>query len=305
MRKYIKLQCAAKINLSLDVTGKREDGYHTLDSIFQSVTVYDTIEITAEDGEGISLVCDTPGVPCDERNLAWRAAKAILDVSGRQAKIELTLHKQIPSGAGMGGGSADAAGVLFGLNRLLACGFSNAKLREIGVTLGADVPFILMGGTALARGIGEELKPLTALSERVNLVIVKGDESVSTPAAYKAIDALTEPPHPDTAGVLWAVETMDTGLLAAKCANLFELAIDCADVTRAKQRLMESGALCAVMTGSGAAVFGIFPDAMPQETLEQTAQTLRSEFSFVQAAHPARESFVIVQEGEPPEKEQT
>lgn len=293
MKKYIRLRCAAKLNLSLDVTGKREDGYHTLDSIFQSVDVYDTIEMTVEDGEGITLACQQPGIPCDERNLAWKAAKAFLEASGRQAKLHIALTKGIPSGAGMGGGSADAAGVLFGLNELFGCGFSNERLREIGVKLGADVPFILMGGTALARGIGEKLKPLTALSGRVNLIIVKGEESVSTPAAYRAIDALEEPSHPDTAGVLWAVETMDTRLLAAKCANLFELAIDCEDVTRARRRLMESGALCAVMTGSGAAVFGIFPDDMPQETLEQTAAALRSEFSFAQAAHPTAASLII------------
>ena len=292
----LKLLCAAKINLSLDVTGKLPNGYHTLDSIFQSVSVYDTLTLTVTDGDGIELSCDTPGIPCDERNLAWRAAQAYLDAANRKQHIAITLEKGIPSGAGMGGGSADAAGVLWGLNELLSGGFTNDQLREIGVRLGADVPFILLGGTALARGIGEVLKPLTPLPERMGFVIVKGEESISTPAAYKAIDALgEETPHPDTAGVLWAVETQDEERLAAKCANLFEYAVPCEDVQRAEKRLCELGALAAVMTGSGAAVFGIFPPRTSEETLEKAAETLRQEFSFAQAAHPVESSFVILE----------
>ncbi|MBQ4466304.1 MAG: 4-(cytidine 5'-diphospho)-2-C-methyl-D-erythritol kinase [Oscillospiraceae bacterium] len=296
MSRRLTLQCAAKLNLSLDVTGKREDGYHTLESIFQSVNVYDTIELTAEEGDGISLSCETQGVPCDERNLAWKAAQAILDESGKQAKISIFLKKAIPSGAGMGGGSSDAAGVLWGLNRMLECGFSDEKLREIGVKLGADVPFILLGGMALVEGIGEILRPMTPLHDQVKLVIVKGTDSVSTPEAYKAIDALEGPVHPDTAGAVWAVETQDTGLLAEKCANLFEAVTNCRDVNRAKRRLMDMGAMCAVMTGSGAAVFGIFPDVLPESELECVARTLRQEFAFAQAAHPTAESFRILEE---------
>lgn len=292
MRRQAEIRCAAKLNLSLDVTGRREDGYHTLDSIFQSVDVYDILTLTVTDGDGIALHCDTPGVPCDESNLAWKAAAQFLAAAGQAYHVDIVLEKHIPSGAGMGGGSSDAAGVLYGLNELLGCGFSNEKLREIGAKLGADVPFILLGGTALARGIGEKLKPLSPLPETVNFVIVKGEESISTPAAYKAIDALTEPVHPDTAGVLWAVETKDTERLAEKCANLFEAAIDCKDVTRARERLRGCGARCAVMTGSGAAVFGIFPDDTPQETLSQIADTLRGAFPFAQAAHPVETSFL-------------
>ena len=292
MRRQAEIRCAAKLNLSLDVTGRREDGYHTLDSIFQSVDVYDILTLTVTDGDGIALHCDTPGVPCDESNLAWKAAVQFLAAAGQAYHVDIVLEKHIPSGAGMGGGSSDAAGVLYGLNELLGCGFSNEKLREIGAKLGADVPFILLGGTALARGIGEKLKPLSPLPETVNFVIVKGEESISTPAAYKAIDALTEPVHPDTAGVLWAVETKDTERLAEKCANLFEAAIDCKDVTRARERLRGCGARCAVMTGSGAAVFGIFPDDTPQETLSQIADTLRGAFPFAQAAHPVETSFL-------------
>ena len=292
----LKLLCAAKINLSLDVTGKLPNGYHTLDSIFQSVSVYDTLTLTVTDGEGIELACETPGVPCDESNLAWKAAQAYLDAANLQKHVAITLEKGIPSGAGMGGGSADAAGVLWGLNELLSGGFSNEALRRIGVKLGADVPFILLGGTALARGIGEDLKSLSPLPESFKFVIVKGEESVSTPAAYKAIDTLGEDtPHPDTAGVLWAVETKDEERLAEKCANLFEYAVPCEDVQRAEERLQAMGALAAVMTGSGAAVFGIFPMKTPGEQLEGIADTLRQEFTFAQAAHPVESAFVILE----------
>ena len=279
--KRICFKAAAKINLSLDVTGKRPDGYHTLESIFQSVTVYDTIELTADAGEGITLSCDAPGVPCDERNLAWKAAKAFLDSTGIRQKVGISLHKAIPSGAGMGGGSADAAGVLWGLNELLETGLTNEQLREIGVKLGADVPFILLGGTALAKGIGEELTPLKPV-EGLRLVIVKGEEGVSTPAAYKAVDALENPPHPDAA------------LLKKSCGNLFEAAIDCADVTRAKRRLLECGADCAVMTGSGAAVFGIFPEDMPEEIFAEAVRTLGTEFVFAQACTTTNHPFLLM-----------
>lgn len=293
--KRMTLRAAAKLNLSLDVTGKRPDGYHTLESIFQTIDVYDTIDLTAEDGEGITLTCDAPAVPCDEHNLAWKAARALLDASGSRAKITIALHKEIPSGAGMGGGSADAAGVLWGLNELLGCGFTNEQLREIGVQLGADVPFILLGGTALARGIGEELTPLKPIPP-LRMLVVKGEEGVSTPAAYKAIDTLTDPPHPDTAGMLAAIESGDTALLKQCCGNLFEAAINCKDVTRARQRLLACGAECAVMTGSGAAVFGIFPDDLPPETLAQTAEALGVEFPFVRMCTPTDRSFLLTEE---------
>lgn len=288
-RMTMRLHCAAKINLSLDVTGKRPDGYHTLESIFQSVAVYDTIDLSAEEGAGITLRCDTEGVPCDETNLAWKAAKALLDASGKQTAVTITLTKCIPSGAGMGGGSADAAGVLYGLNQLLDCGFSQAELCSIGLKLGADVPFMLLGGTAYIEGIGEKMTPLAPLPA-LPLVIVKGAESISTPAAYRAIDTLKTPPHPDTAAMLYAVETQDTALLCRSCGNLFEAVTDCADVRRAKAALLAEGAACAVMTGSGSAVFGLFTEA---ERAADCAVHLKEQFSFVQACTLTDMPFIV------------
>lgn len=273
------VRCAAKVNLSLDVTGKRPDGYHTLESIFQTVGIYDVIMLGRSEAPGITMECSQKGIPCDETNLAWRAAQAMMDASGRHEGISIRLEKHIPSGAGMGGGSADAAGVLYGLNEMLGCGFSEEALREIGLTLGADVPFLLMGGTAYAEGVGEKLTPLPPLP-KLHMVIVKGEKSISTPEAYRAIDALTDPVHPDTAGMRQAVETQDIPLLCQSCGNLFEEAVMCEDVRRAKQRLTDCGAMCAVMTGSGAAVFGIFPDAASAHACREK---LEKEFAFVSA----------------------
>ncbi len=289
MNKHMNLLCAAKINLSLDVTGKRADSYHTLDSIFQTVSVYDRIELLAADGNTISLTCDVPGVPCDEKNLAYRAAEAFLHTSGLTMNLEIHLEKQIPSGAGMGGGSADAAGILYALNQMTGQPFSNQELREIGVKLGADVPFFLLGSTARAQGIGEILTPLRPLPE-LPLVILKGNEGISTPAAYRAIDALEHPQHPDINAMLQAIETQNLNLLYRNCANLFESVTDCPEVTQAKQALLDCGAECAVMTGSGAAVFGIFKE---QESACRCARALEQKFAFVRVCHTAGQAFLI------------
>ncbi len=288
--KTMKLRCAAKINLSLDVTGRRPDGYHDLESIFQTVGVYDTVCVSVGEGGGIALQCETPGVPCDARNLAWRAAEAFLQMAGITCRVEIQLEKHIPSGAGMGGGSADAAAVFFALNELLGCGCPNEKLREIGTPLGADVPFLLLGGTAYAEGIGEKLTALPALPE-VPLVLLKGTQSISTPAAYRAIDGLEHPPHPATAQVLRAVREQNIPLLAESCGNLFEAVSDCEDVRRARRTLLQAGARCAVMTGSGSAVFGIF-DSM--EEAERCAAQAAGDFAFARAVTMTSEPFVVL-----------
>lgn len=290
MAKTMKLRCNAKINLSLDVTGRREDGYHTLESIFQSVSVYDILSVSVRNGSGIFLTCNIAGIPRDERNLAYRAAQLMLEESGKECHVDIDLRKHIPSGAGMGGGSADAAGVIFALNQLLGCCWTNEKLREIGIRLGADVPFLLMGGTALAEGIGEILTPLQPLPE-LPLVILKGRQSISTPKAYAAIDALEAPFHPDTKQMRKAVAEQDAALLAKSCGNTFEDAVGIPDVQRAKEALLADGALCAVMTGSGSAVFGIFDD---KQKAEECALKRRGEFAFAQACRTIRNPFYVI-----------
>lgn len=289
MNKQLIVQCAAKVNLSLDIVGKKADGYHLLDSIFQTVSVYDRIGITLTDGEEITLECDKSEIPCDRRNLAYRAAEAFQEASGITTGVRLTLEKHIPSGAGMGGGSADAAGVLYGLNLLTEKNYTNQELRDIGVKLGADIPFLLLGGTVRAQGIGEVLTELKPLPE-IPLVILKGTEGISTPEAYRAIDRLEHPEHPDTEAMLKAVEMQDIELLSRSCGNLFASVTECQDVDRAKKSLLLHGAECAVMTGSGAAVFGIFRSS---EEAEACAEALRKEFAFAEACHTTGQAFLI------------
>lgn len=290
----ITLQCTAKLNLTLDVTGRREDGYHTLASVFQTIGIYDTITVRTGQGSGIILHCNLPWIPCDERNLAYRAAKAFLETAGMERSVVIRLHKEIPSGAGMGGGSADAACVLYAMNELLGCGFSNEKLREIGVTLGADVPFILMGGTAYAEGIGEILTPLNPLPE-IPVVVVKGTQGISTAEAYAAIDKESGLEHPDNTGMLRAIAEQNIEMTAKYCGNIFESATHCEDVTRAKQALLRHGAMQAVMTGSGSAVFGFFAD---MEQAKVCAVALKQEFAFASACTTVTQPFLRVPEQE-------
>lgn len=293
----LELYCAAKVNLSLDVTGKLPNGYHTLESIFQTVNIYDEITLFRDDVfqnpppplPYITMECNKKRIPCDETNLAWKAAAAIMEVSGKQAGIHIKLKKYIPSGAGMGGGSSDAAAVLYGLNKMLDCGFSTEELCEIGAKLGADVPFFLIGGTAYVEGIGERITPLPPLP-KFSMLIVKGRKGISTPEAYKAIDLLESPEHPDTAAMLRAVETQDIDLLCESCGNLFEQVTTLEEVHRAKQRILECGARCAVMTGSGAAVFGILDKPIPQATVKE----LKKEFGFADTCSIVAEPFIEV-----------
>ena len=189
----------------------------------------------------------------------------------------------------MGGGSADAAGVLFALNLLTGEKFTNAELREIGVTLGADVPFLLLGGTAHAEGIGEKLTALKTLPE-LPLVILKGTESISTAAAYQAIDTCPKANHPEMKIIRQAVENQDIDLLCRKCGNLFETVTNCADVEKARKALLSHGAECAVMTGSGAAVFGIFRN---EEKAQKCAEMVKQEFAFVRKCHTTGQAFLI------------
>ncbi len=296
MSKLLAFHCCAKLNLSLDVTGKRPDGYHTLESIFQSVGVYDDIEIQIDDGNGLTFECNLPELPTDERNLAVKAALAFLKYSGKQAKIDIHLQKNIPSGAGMGGGSADAAGVIFALDRLFGTNYPKETLFEIGVQVGADVPFILMGGTAYVEGVGEIIQPLKPLPE-IPVLILKGKESVSTPVAYRAIDALEHPVHLNTKALLQAIATQDIQTLCENCGNLFEQAIQCDEITLAKKLLLENGASCAVLTGSGSAVFGLFPDA-DMQTVQKIAEQLSSQFDFAKCTKLVSQSFDIVKESE-------
>lgn len=280
--KRLTVPAPAKLNLSLDIVGVREDGYHLLRMIMQTIDLYDLVELELADE--ISLTCSLPGLPCDERNLAVKAAHAFFERTGLPGGVRMTLGKVIPHGAGMGGGSADAAAVLKGLNELCGADLSQQELCEIGLRLGADVPFCIVGGTQLAEGVGERLTPLPPLPDCL-LLIAKPERGVGTPEAYRAYDQLTGVPHPDTAELTDLLSRGDLSGFCARMENVLEAAVSLPEVRQIREEMLAAGALGSRMTGSGSAVFGVF-------TQEQLAlackKNLEKRFSQVYLCHPCK-----------------
>lgn len=286
---------AAKINLVLDVTGRREDGYHTIKSVFQTVGVYDEITVSLTEKD-ITVSCELPeifrtsdDIPCDERNIAFKAAQLFFSETGADCGCSIHIRKGIPSQAGMGGGSSDAAAVLYILNKLTKAGLTDEKLAQLGARLGADVPFFFTAGTAFVGGIGEVIAPIADFSGRI-LVIAKGSDGVSTAEAYRNIDALSAPQHPDADALVKAIASGDENA-HIYFGNLFEQAVQLESVSDIKKIMTASGALSAVMTGSGSAVFGMFSDS---DTAEKCAEKLISCGYYAQPCKTVRESFVEI-----------
>lgn len=263
----MRLEARAKINWTLDITGQREDGYHLMDMLMQPVTLADTIWIEPAD----DIVLETGGdpyLPPSESHLCWRAAQAMRQATGMALGAHIRLHKRIPVGAGMGGGSADAAAVLAGLNRLWNTNLSQAQLEAVGLTLGADVPFCLHGGLTRTTGIGERMEPLPC-AHSYWLCVVQPCEGLSTGAVFKAYHAMGEVTRPDTQRAMQALATGDTALLAQSLHNVMQpvSAQMRPEIEQAVEALKANGAACALMTGSGSAVFGVYEE----ETAAQAA----------------------------------
>ena len=252
----MKIKAPAKINYRLDVLRKRPDGYHDLRMIMQRINLCDDIELTLTDKPGVRVTCGSEGVPDGPGNIAWRAADALLRISGRTVGIDVIITKHIPVAAGLGGGSSDGAAVLMGVNELLGLGLSAGELMDIGVKLGADVPFFIFKKTALAEGIGEQL---TAVEEipSVWLVLVNPNLHVSTAWVYQNLQL--------TAGKDGDIIPRFYGTVADVCAILRN-DLESVTITRypvigeIKARLLELGAGGALMSGSGSTVFGVFED---------------------------------------------
>lgn len=255
--KQITMQGYAKINLTLDVTGRREDGYHLLETVMQSISLADTVHLRVLDTPGIQLSCTKPGIPCGPANTAWRAAELFLKHHNLDCGVAVGIEKRIPSEAGLAGGSADAAAVLTGLSRLFETNDTPETLCELGVQIGADIPFCIQGGTKLARGIGEILEPLLPLPDCC-LVVCKPPVNVSTRAAYERIDQGNLPVRPDTPAMLQAFQTADLPQIAHLACNMFETALEIPEVAAIRAKMLRHGALGACMSGSGSAVFGVF-----------------------------------------------
>lgn len=260
----MKIKAYAKINITLDIPKIREDGYHELCSVFQTVSLHDELEINVSESSKneIVLTCNTPNVPCDEKNLCWRAAKAFTERFGIENKnISIDLKKNIPSGAGLGGGSSDCAETLKALNKLFNVNASDEELEQIGVKLGADVPFFIKGGTQLAEGIGEKLTRLDLPYPELHLVIIKPKAELPTVGIYKIFDNLPKEKIP-TASTEKFLEKISAGDINAfkLITNMLEPAAKtlCPEIEDAEMFLVKQGAVSAMMTGSGSAVFGIF-----------------------------------------------
>ena len=262
----VTLQAHAKINLYLDVVGRRENGYHDIVSVMQAVSLADTLTVTRTRGEGIALKIGGAVLAADDSNLVVRAAKAYFAAAKTSFGVETVLEKQIPMQAGLGGGSADAAAMLHALNKLDGERFSLRELAAIGASIGADVPFCVVGGTALCRGIGEVIEPIENRLD-ATLVVAIGRDVVSTPAAFGALDRRYDnytnyTPTRDVKSVASALAKGDANELPTGAFNAFEAVIEalCPSVAEIKRLMKEGGAILAQMSGSGPAVFGVFSD---------------------------------------------
>ena len=258
----MELKATAKINLGLDVLRRREDGYHDLRMIMQMTGMFDRISMFPRAGRpGISFRTNLPYIPANENNLAYRAAKILMDEFEVSDGLSINLQKFIPVAAGLAGGSTDAAAVLIGTNKLFHLGLSLEELMVRGKKLGADVPYCLLGGTALAEGIGEVLTPLPDMPP-CSILLAKPPVSVSTKEVYGALRADEIEVHPDIDGMVEALKAGDLRGVCDRCANVLE------DVTAPSRPIIgemerdmkKMGALCSIMSGSGPTVFGIFDD---------------------------------------------
>ncbi len=257
----ISLKAHAKINLSLDVLSRRADGYHTLQMIMQTIQLHDTITIE-KIPSGVEILCEAPYVPNNSSNIAYKAAEAMLLKYNIQAGVKIEVSKEIPVAAGLAGGSTDAAAVLKGMNILFDLGIDQDELMRLGKTIGADVPYCIMGGTALAEGIGEILTELPAPGN-IPLILVKPRIGVSTAWVYKSLDLKKVTERPDTKLLMSAIRAGDISTLALNMKNVLE-SVTCkrySVIENIKKDLRRHGALGSMMSGSGPTVFGIFEDA--------------------------------------------
>lgn len=258
----MKIKAYAKVNISLDIVGKREDGYHILEMIMQTIDLYDEINIEKQKKD-ITIKCNKPYVPTDERNLAYRAAKLFMEKYNIDSGVNINIKKNIPVSAGLAGGSTDGAAVLKLMNKLFEINASDEELMEIGLKLGADVPYCIKGGTALCKGIGEEVTKLKDFKDKI-LVLVKPPFGVSTKSVYQEFDLGKVRSHPNTETLIKAIESNDLKLVSNNMKNLLE------NVTLRKHKVLinikeemkNTGAIAAMMSGSGPTVFAFFDDML-------------------------------------------
>lgn len=277
----------AKLNLSLDVGPARGDGFHEMRTVMQAVTLFDDVAVRLVPGGRIGARSNLSYLPADSRNIACRAAEAFFERTGMTGMgAEIRLKKRIPVCAGMGGGSSDGAAVLRALNRLTGAGLTAAELEELARPLGSDVPFCVAGGAAIGTGRGDVLTPIAPLRP-CTIVICKPPFSISTPELFKLIDRRRSKTRPDTDGIIASLEQSDLAGAAVRMYNVFEdvLPRRCAEIAAIKGRLTELGALGAVMSGTGSALFGVFSDL---DSAIAARAELRKKYRECYLAHPMK-----------------
>ncbi|AGK95426.1 4-(cytidine 5'-diphospho)-2-C-methyl-D-erythritol kinase [Clostridium pasteurianum] len=256
------LKAYAKINISLDIVGKREDGYHLLKMIMQAIDLYDVMNINRTDN-GIKLSCDKQYVPTDDKNIAYKAAKLFIDTYNIKSGVSIEINKNIPVAAGLAGGSTDGAAVLRAMRDIFSVDVTDEELMELGLKLGADVPYCILGGTALCEGIGEKITTLKSFKDKI-LILVKPNFGVSTKEVYKNFDIERVFKHPDMNSLIKAMEKDDLEFISNNMKNLLE------NVTIRKYNMLKNikdsmlryGALGSMMSGSGPSIFGFFDDML-------------------------------------------
>ena len=272
----MRLKAMAKINLGLDVLGKREDGYHEVRMIMQTIRMYDILDIRKTKRPGIVLTTNLPFIPTDSRNLVYKAAEMLMEEFEIEEGLSIKLRKFIPVAAGMAGGSSDAAAAFVGVNRMFHLGLTEEQLMERAVKVGADVPYCIMRGTALSEGIGEILTELPA-PPQCHLVIAKPQISVSTKAVYGKlrVNELASEEHPDIDGMLECLRTKDLKGICDRLENVLETVTikEYPIIEEVKKHLMDQGAMGALMSGSGPTIFAIFQD---KKTADNALKSLRS-----------------------------
>lgn len=269
----ISLKALAKINLGLDVVRRREDGYHEVRMVMQTIHLYDRLEMEKTATQGIELSTNLSYLPVNENNLVYRAGKLLMDEFGITEGIKVYLNKRIPVAAGMAGGSTDAAAMLYGMNELFELGLSREQLMERGVRIGADVPYCLMRGTALAEGIGEILTPLAPMV-KCPVLIAKPAISVSTSFVYRNLKLDADTKHPDIDRLIRDIRKQDLGAIAGDMGNVLESVTipNYPVIAQIKEQMMDSGAINAMMSGSGPTVFGLFEE---EETAQAAYQKMK------------------------------
>lgn len=289
----LELKALGKINLGLDILGKRPNGYHDVRMVMQTVMLYDDVTMEKKEEEGIELKTNLSFLPVDSGNIAYKAAKLLIDEFQLPGGIKIHLEKHIPVAAGMAGGSTNAAAVLYGMNQMYELGLTTEELMERGVKLGADVPYCIMRGTVLAEGIGEILTPLAPLP-KCYVLLAKPPLSASTKEIYEKYDSKTDIAHPDIDAIIDGLKNDDIKKVAENMGNVLEQVMipDYPVLDEIKKTMMENGALGSMMSGSGPTVFGIFDERrLAKEAAAKIQEKELAQQVYVTVAYNVRRAY--------------